>query len=146
MSAASLGNGAALRPWKERVQSTLSSAILFPLDEDSASRGSGLSARPVLEMFSVVGLFGVLAVAGLGCGVVGFEDVVDGVVGFGRALGTEVFPCCGGRVLLMLLYAVRVKWPCGMYVRDEARGIASLELLRARGARSERERCSRAML
>lgn len=51
ISAASLGNGSADRPWKERVQSILSSAGL------SSSRG--LSDRPVLEMFSVVARFGV---------------------------------------------------------------------------------------
>lgn len=51
ISAASLGNGSADRPWKERVQSILSSAGL------SSSRG--LSDRPVLEMFSVVARLGV---------------------------------------------------------------------------------------
>ena len=51
MSAASLGNGAAERPWKERVQSIFSSA--------GSSSSTGLSDRPLLEMFSVVARSGV---------------------------------------------------------------------------------------
>lgn len=46
MSAASLGNGAAERPWKERVQSILSSVAFW------TSRG--WSESPLLEMLSVV--------------------------------------------------------------------------------------------
>lgn len=51
ISAASLGKGAALSPWNERVQS------IFSSDADSSS--SGLSERPVLEMLGVVGWLGV---------------------------------------------------------------------------------------
>lgn len=51
ISATSLGKGAALRPWNDRVQSTFSSPLI------SSSRG--LSDRPVLEMLSVVWWFGV---------------------------------------------------------------------------------------
>lgn len=51
MSAASLGKGAAERPWNERVQSIFSSGA------DSSS--SGLSPSPLLEMLSVVGRLGV---------------------------------------------------------------------------------------
>ena len=51
ISAASLGNGAADRPWNERVQSIFSSA--------GVSSSRGLSDSPLLEMFSVVARFGV---------------------------------------------------------------------------------------
>lgn len=82
MSAASLGKGAAERPWKERVQSIFSSAGL--------SSSSGLSESPLLEIFSVVArlgvgdetrdaalggdegaVFGAAAAAGAGVGFVG---------------------------------------------------------------------------
>lgn len=51
ISAASLENGSADRPWKERVQSILSSV--------GRSSSRGLSDKPLLEIFSVVARLGV---------------------------------------------------------------------------------------
>lgn len=80
ISATSLGKGSAERPWKDRVQSIFSAGVL--------SSSSGLSDKPVLEMFDVVALVGVgweaidsaraaagdgVEVVGLGFGVVGVE-------------------------------------------------------------------------
>lgn len=60
ISAASLGKGSAERPWNDRVQSIFSSGAV--------SSSSGLSARPLLEMFSVVGRLGVGAATRDACG------------------------------------------------------------------------------
>lgn len=51
ISAASLGNGSALSPWKDRVQSIFSSG--------DVSSSNGLSLSPVFEIFAVVGCLGV---------------------------------------------------------------------------------------
>jgi hypothetical protein len=84
ISAASLGNGAAERPWNDRVQSIFSSGAV--------SSRRGLSARPLWEMFSVVGRFGVGAdtrvVELVGAGEEGFwvgvvvDGLEEGTVGF----------------------------------------------------------------
>lgn len=78
MSAASLGKGAADRPWKERVQSILSSA------GDSSSRG--LSESPLLEMFSVVARSGV-GLETRDAGVLGLADDGFGAEGEGDGEG-----------------------------------------------------------
>lgn len=90
MSATSFGNGSALRPWKERVQSIFSSA--------GVSSSRGLSERPVLEMLEVVGCEGVTLVARSDAAG---EVVVDVSVGddegtytTGFLAGTDEPPAC----------------------------------------------------
>lgn len=76
ISAASLGKGSALSPWKDRVQSIFSSGAF--------SSSSGLSSRPVLEMVSAVGRCGTGAVVrfvGVSAGMVSLRSVEGGVGG-----------------------------------------------------------------
>lgn len=78
MSATSFGNGSALMPWKDRVQSTLSVSPFSPL----VSSSSGLSASPLLYRLSVVGSFGVGSFAA--------AAAVRAVVGGGVAVDVDV--------------------------------------------------------
>lgn len=114
MSAASLGNGSADRPWKERVQSIFSSGA------DSSSRG--LSESPLFEMLSVVGLLGVGAVnrGGRGAWEEGceVEVVVDrGVVVVVVLL--ELFWTRGALELIARAVIWLRSWCEVMLVRDE---------------------------
>lgn len=114
ISAASLGNGAAESPWKERVQSIFSSGVV------SSSRG--LSNSPVLEMLGVVGCVGVgeriFATWGECCfwefvGVTGGVGLLFVVVGVGAGLG-GCCSCCRWEVVLRVL---SWEW-MGVFVRD----------------------------
>ena len=84
ISATSLGNGSAERPWNERVQSIFSAGVL--------SSSSGLSERPVLEMLGVVALVGVFCVAISAARAAAGVRVGVGEVGFGAV---DVEDCCG---------------------------------------------------
>lgn len=115
MSAASLGNGSAESPWKERVQSIFSSGAL--------SSSSGLSESPLLEMLSVVGRLGVGAlillagepvVAGVGLGLGGVLLLLcvfwarRGVVLRARVLIGLVMRCTVSRVRVAAVACWRV--------------------------------------
>lgn len=116
MSAASLGNGAAERPWKERVQSIFSSGVV------SSSRG--LSARPVLEMLGVVGWEGVgeriLAIWGDGWvwGFVGWIGGVGLLLELAEGVGGLGGCCCCWRLeaVVMVLMLGRM----GAFVRERS--------------------------
>lgn len=94
ISATSLGNGAALRPWNDRVQSTFSSGC--------TSSSSGLSDSPVFWILSVVGWEGVGAATLLArefdAEVEGAEvvDAGAGLVGFAGAEGDDRDSCRNG--------------------------------------------------
>ena len=134
ISATSFGKGAALSPWKDRVQSTFSSPLI--------SSSSGLSDSPVLEMLLVVWWFGVEEVTPLllaeGEGEV--EDGEDGYEEDGN--GDDVldwFCCLVGIVLVTVLYWNRVE----LRMRVDMK---LLDLERGPDARKERDRCKKDMI